>query len=207
MTDSRLQVNASSPVVVTARIDLWRTQFVNQTEGDIDDSARGPCDRGDVAGWGGWKAIKVPLWADAVVPRSAALPAGQVGWFHRNRVSQYSYTLRQQMLGALANRTADPLLNRTSGALLVGGGTFTTINGSTIGTTSATQHDLTIVTQTAVTETEAAWLDQIRDVDPRAPRPRQPRGRCMKRGGRRFGSARGSTSRPPTPPPTQRRRR
>ena len=36
-----VEVNASSPVTVTARIDLWRTQFVNQTEGDIDDSARG----------------------------------------------------------------------------------------------------------------------------------------------------------------------
>jgi hypothetical protein len=78
-------VNASRPLVVSARVDLWRTQFVNQSW----TGGRGPCGT-------------IPLWADTIIPPSADLPTGQVGWYHRNPVSQYTYTLKQQMLSGFA---------------------------------------------------------------------------------------------------------
>jgi hypothetical protein len=141
-----VSVNSSHPVVVTARVDLWRTQFVNQSW----TGARGPCGT-------------IPLWPDTIIPLSAALPDGQVGWFHRNPVSQYVYTLNQQMLGGLANATQDPLLNRTSGALLVGGSTFTTKNETAVVAREGLEHELSILTQTAITRSAGEWIAQLRD--------------------------------------------
>lgn len=141
-----IAVNASHPVHVSARVDVWRTQLMNTTW-----QTRGPC---------GY----VLMWPDTVIPSATSgLPEGQVGWYHRNPASQYTITLQQQMLGAFANRTADPLLNRTSGALLSGTTHFTTVNDTSIRSTApATEHALTIVTQTATTTTAEDWLQMLR---------------------------------------------
>lgn len=141
-----IAVNASHPVHVSARVDVWRTQLMNTTW-----QTRGPC---------GF----VLMWPDTIIPSATSgLPDGQVGWYHRNPASQYTITLQQQMLGAFANRTADPLLNRTSGALLIGTTPFTTVNDTMIRSSApATEHALTIVTQTATTPTAKDWLSMLR---------------------------------------------
>eukprot|EP00035_Acanthoeca_spectabilis_P011546 m.203616 g.203616 ORF g.203616 m.203616 type:complete len:665 (+) comp15373_c0_seq6:616-2610(+) len=96
-----VSINASEPIEVFARIDVWRTQLMNTTW-----QTRGPC---------GYQL----MWPDTVVSSSAALPQGQVGWYHRNLASQYRPTLYLQRMQEFADKTVDPLLNRTSGGLVV----------------------------------------------------------------------------------------
>ena len=58
-----IAVNASHPVTVSARVDIWRTQLMNTTW-----QTRGPC---------GF----VLMWPDTVISQDATgLPNGQVGW-------------------------------------------------------------------------------------------------------------------------------
>ena len=153
-------VNATEPVVLTATIDRWRTQFVNQTENAISDSARGPCTRTE-----NWGDAKIPLWPDTIINTSeGVLPAGSAGWYYRNTDAQFAYTLDQQMMSGFAGRVQDPLLGRTSGALVAGGTTFNTTSpdGTTIVSTAGTEHMLTIFTNTAITASAGAWLAALK---------------------------------------------
>ena len=138
-------INSRQPVVVTARIDSWRTRLVNQsTQGA---SARGPC------------TDPIPIWPDTFISQ---LPPGAVGWFRRNTDSQFGHTLAQQMLSGFASKHPDPLLNRTSGALLIGGPTFASLNATAIGSSAGQAHRLSIFAHTAVTTSAGEWLAALR---------------------------------------------
>lgn len=92
------------------------------------------------------------------------LPAedNQVVWYHRNGMSPYGVTLKNQKLDDFLERTEDPYLNRTFGGLMEGTG-LESSDDKTLVTPSPVQNfELRVFTHTSQPEKLETWLDEIR---------------------------------------------
>ena len=142
-----IEVNATTPVHVTASLDPWRTAA--REIGDKE--AHGACglEGGPV------KLIALPDQIDGSDPHA-------VIWFQRNETSIWSLTLDQQGLSDFKPRAKDPLLNRTFGGCMAATGWVKTSPSSLATPAAVTTATLIVTAHAAQTTTPGEWVEQVR---------------------------------------------
>ena len=135
------------PLGVKAALECWRTEKKVLTDGELGSS------------WtmqAGPKEIEV--WESADVVKDAG---DAVTWYHRNEHSCVPLTLKHQSLEKFANLVKDPILHRTFGGSMTAPGFVKDGAMALKSATPVKRFDIRIATHSAVTDTPAAWEQQL----------------------------------------------
>lgn len=166
----RVWVDANRPVIfveaegeskfdLKAKLEVWRTKE-RELKGNEANSARG-LTRSD------GNEYPIIVHPDTVLTNQS----DRVIWYHRNEKSCYPVTLKNQHLGDLLDKYADPLMGRTFGGCMKGSG-LKAADGVTLKSQQAGRRFvLAIYPLTAQTKSHDAWLEllneQIKRIDSR----------------------------------------
>lgn len=143
-----LEATAAKPVVMTATLELWRTEerVLPGHEAPGVDAVAGN--------------EPVRVWPDTIVDRPEPSPLkNHLLWYHRNEKSAYPVTLQVQ--GLETAKGIDPLLNRTFGCAIGGKGFEVKSPTTLVSAKAAEAHSLAIHPLTLQTPTAEAWLQAL----------------------------------------------
>ena len=156
-----IQYRGDKPVSVQTRLEVWRTE-----KRDLSDAEIGRQD-GQFGLTKDTLAFEEPdTILDADLLKTEGF--GSLCWYHRNTVSVWQVTMRQQGFKDVMDKFHDPLMHRTFGGLIFGRSrdmavpvTFKKTDRQTLeSVVSARSHEIFVALHTAQTDTPEIWCNE-----------------------------------------------
>jgi len=155
-----VQFRGEKPVAVQARLEIWRTEKRDLSNEEMGNGSQYGLTKDTLA----FEEPETILDADLLKQDGF----DSLAWYHRNTVSIWPVTMKQQGFKDVMDKFHDPLLNRTFGGLVFGRSgniSFKKTGKQTLeSAVSAQRHKVFVTLHTAQTETPEIWCAETANI-------------------------------------------